>query len=329
MKDENAEKLAADLKNFQGVRYKKAIGKAVKEFSKLTPASDKIDVLNYDDDAAYIDFGDNRDLLLVSTDGIRNEYTQIDPWGAGYYGVVVNVKDIIAMGGLPIGIVNVVCFKDEKSYQMILQGIREGADKFNVAVLGGHICPESSGENVSIAILGQVKRENLISSSSAQSGERVVYIADLHGRVLPTWELGWDSTSMKTKEEIVAQLDALFKCFDRQFFTAGKDVSNAGLIGTLGMLCEASKVGSVVNLNKIQFPAGVNFELWLKMNPGFGFIFTIKEEYIDKCREILSSVNITVMDIGKITNSNKVELEIDEKLYTVWDFEHDSLYGEH
>ena len=321
--------LIIDLKNFQGIKYKKAIGKAIEEFSKIMPVSNKINALNYDDDAAYIDLCDDGDLILISTDGIRNEYTKVDPWGAGYYGVVVNVKDILAMGGQAIGLVNVICYRDENPYRMILDGIREGAEKFNVPVLGGHICPESSGENVSIAILGKVSRENIIRSSTAQSGERILYVADLSGRVLPTWKLGWDSTSMKSKKEIINQLDAIQNCFNLHIFNAGKDVSNAGLIGTIGMLCEASKVGAVIDLDKIECPQGVDLGLWLKMNPGFGFVFSIKGKNLEKCRKMLAKKNITVMDIGCVTESNKLELKIDEKLYTVWDFKHDSLYGKH
>ena len=328
MKNEEIENLIKDLVNFQGVKYKKAVGKAVKEFSKIIPESTMVNVLNYDDDAAYIDFGNGDKLILVSTDGIRNEYTSIDPWGAGYYGVVVNVKDIVAMGGKPIGIVNVICYREEKIYQMILDGMYEGAEKFGIVVLGGHVCPDSNGENVSIAILGEVKSKNLIKSSSAKIGERIVYVADLNGRILPTWKLGWDSTSMKSKVEVRSQFDALNECFDIHIFNAGKDVSNAGLIGTIGMLCEASNVGAVIRLNDVKFPPEVNLELWLKMNPGFGFVFTVEDyEKIDKCKDILERENLTIMDIGYVTDTKKLQFEVNDALYTVWDFKYTSLYG--
>ena len=54
---------------------------------------------------------------------------------------------------------------------------------------------------------------------------------------------------------------------ERKLVTAGKDISNPGTIGTLGMLCETSNVGASVDLTKIPVPDGVDFEQWLKVYP--------------------------------------------------------------
>jgi len=55
---------------------------------------------------------------------------------------------------------------------------------------------------------------------------------------------------------------------------AAKDVSMAGIAGTLGMLAEASGCGAVLDVARIPRPAGATMGDWLTCFPGFGMLTT-------------------------------------------------------
>ena len=53
---------------------------------------------------------------------------------------------------------------------------------------------------------------------------------------------------------------------------AAKDVSMAGVVGTLGMLAEASGCGAVLDVGDVPAPAGATTGDWLTCFPGFAMI---------------------------------------------------------
>ncbi len=90
---------------------------------------------------------------------------------------------------------------------------------------------------------------------------------DLEGNVHPQFHLNWDTTTMKTAELVQAQIMAMNELARKHLVSAGKDISNPGTIGTLGMLLEASNVGATVQLEMIPRNTDVNLEDWLKLYP--------------------------------------------------------------
>jgi hypothetical protein len=53
---------------------------------------------------------------------------------------------------------------------------------------------------------------------------------------------------------------------------AAKDVSMAGLAGTLGMLAEAAGCGAVLDVEKVPRPAGATVGDWFTCFPGFAML---------------------------------------------------------
>jgi len=53
---------------------------------------------------------------------------------------------------------------------------------------------------------------------------------------------------------------------------AAKDVSMAGIAGTLGMLAEASGCGAVLDVARVPRPAAATMGDWLTCFPGFGLV---------------------------------------------------------
>lgn len=223
----------------------------------------------FGEDAAAIPQGDG--YLLLAADGIRHTLLA-DPFWAGYCSVLVNVNDIVATGGHPLAMVNVVAGGRADRRKELLAGIAFGSRHFGVPMIGGHLHPDGEEESVAVAILGTARR--LVSSFATRPGDDLLVAVDLSG----SWHEPfphWDSTSFRRPEELRAQLSVVPALADSGLLRAGKDISNPGLLGTLLMLMESSAVGARVDLDSLPAPAGVALPRWLESYPGVGFVLAV------------------------------------------------------
>src|SRR5262249_58666578 len=78
----------------------------------------------------------------------------------------------------------------------------------------------------------------------------------------------WDSTTCRRTGELRAMLGAVAAARP----AAAKDVSMAGIAGTLGMLAEASGCGAVLDVARVPRPAGAAAGDWLTCFPGFAML---------------------------------------------------------
>jgi selenophosphate synthetase-related protein len=172
-----------------------------------------------------------------------------------------------------------------------------------------------------------MNREDLITSCGARPGHKVLVAIDLEGNVHPQFHLNWDTTTMKTAELVQAQIMAMNELARKHLVSAGKDISNPGTIGTLGMLLEASNVGATVQLEMIPRNTDVNLEDWLKLYPGAGFVLTAEEDKVGDIIKILEKVNITTRVVGSITLDRKLYLTSGDDKEVVFDFYTDKIMG--
>jgi putative methanogenesis marker protein 2 len=308
----NLERLAGSLRDYLGTTRKHTIKNIVGIFDeKGTNPS-------FGEDAAIIDYGE--DALLLAADGIWDKLMRADPEWSGYCSVLVNVHDIAAMGGRPLGMVDVFSSNSDEITQRVLKGMKAGIDKFGVPIVGGHLHPDTPYAALDVAILGIAKKDSIIYSSTAREGDDVVLAIDLDGRVHPSCDLNWDTTYLKDAEMVRKQVGSMVDLAEKKLLTAGKDVSNPGIIGTLGMLLEVSGVGADVDMSAVPRPEGLEWEHWLKMYPGMGFIVTCKPENTKKVLDIYHNHKLNASKIGKIVAAPRLDLVEGADRATVFDF---------
>ncbi|BAW30901.1 MAG TPA: methanogenesis marker 2 protein [Methanothermobacter sp.] len=313
------------IKNYEGITRKKPIKEVVNLLNDVDKVSGKT-YISFGDDASAIRLGNGK-LLLIAADGIWGKLMEADPHWAGYCSVLVNVNDIAAMGGKPIGMVNVLSVKDKKTCQKVMEGIREGVEKFGVPMVGGHIHPDTPYNALDVSITGIVSEDAIITSCNAKPGDKIIIAIDLDGRQHPNFPLNWDTTSHKEPELVKAQIKIMEELASKKLLTAGKDISNPGTLGTLGMLLEASNVGATVQLEKIPRKKNIKWEDWLRLYPGAGFVLTTKPENTKECIELLESVNITSTIAGEIITEKKLYITLNNEKKTLFDFEKDLIMG--
>jgi putative methanogenesis marker protein 2 len=310
--------LVKEVRAYKGVQRKGPIAAVARSLLPL-PTEDVLAA--FGEDAAVIKCG--REILLMAADGIREDLVQRDPHWAGYCAVLTNVNDIAAMGGFPVAMVNVLSCPDEKVREKIVDGIKEACEKFMVPMVGGHLHPDTSYSAIDVAILGKTDRSRLVLSTGASEGDSVMFATDLDGQFTKGVPYSWDTTSRKSKEVIKRQLRTMNRI--APFLTAGKDISNPGALGSLGMLLEASCKGALVQIDSIPRPPKVDLLQWLTSYQGCGFVLTVKPGREQSVRDEFARADITAEVCGKVTGEPVLEVEMDGSKETLFDFRQDTL----
>jgi putative methanogenesis marker protein 2 len=317
----NLESLVDELRGFAGITRKRYIGDLTKHFQVF---SEKI-IADFGEDAAVID--DGQEVMLLAADGIWSKLMEADPEWSGYCSVLVNVHDIAAMGGWPVAMVDVLSVNSPQIAEAVLRGMRKGIEKFNVPIIGGHLHPDTPYSALDVAILGKARKDSVILSSTARPGDAVIAAADLDGAAHPKFEINFDSTSFKDRETLLRQLGSMQELGERHLVTAGKDISNPGMLGTLGMLLETSHVGAVVDLDFIPIPAGLKLSRWLKMYPGMGFVVTAKPENMHEAIDVFRHRGLTAAKIGNVIEDRMLVVQQGRKEAILFNFSKDTVTG--
>lgn len=306
-----------ELRAYRGITRKKSL----RQLADIFPEGGNI-LAARGEDAAAISLGE--EIVVLAADGIMEELIEKDPEWAGYCSILVNVNDVLAMRAHPIAAVNVISAVNDEMLNKMLAGIKKASDKLNTPVVGGHLHPNASHNDISAAIMGRVNGKPLL-SSTALPGDRVVVISDLNGQFTTGVPYSWDCTSMKGKESIAQEIDLILRALTS--FTSCKDVSNPGLLGTLGMLLEASRTGAEVHLERIPMPEGVNLLQWLKAYQGLGMVGTAKANKLDEINGILEGSDLVSGDIGYVVDEPFLSLLYSGERRVLFDFSREDITG--
>ena len=125
------------------------------------------------EDAAVIDFGDR--YLVAKTDPITFATDEI-----GWYAIHVNANDIAAMGAVPRWFLATILFPEGRTNQELVEGIfaqlSAACRELGVSLCGGHT-EITYGLDRPIVVgqmLGEVAKENLVTTAGAQVGDEVI-----------------------------------------------------------------------------------------------------------------------------------------------------------
>jgi uncharacterized protein len=310
--------LAQTLKQSLGIVHKQDI-QSVARFLAIENVTTEI-LLG--DDCAAIPDGDG--YLLLAAEGMMPDFVESDPWFAGWSAVMVNVSDIYAMGGRPIAVVDTLWSQDAAISQPLLAGMSAAARAYQVPIVGGHTNARSSYNGLSVSILGRA--ENLISSFTAQPGDRLLMAIDLRGKLHPKYPF-WNAATETDPVRLRADLELLRTLAENNLCHAGKDISMGGIIGTSVMLLETSNCGAVVDLDRIPRPSAIPFDRWLVSFPSYGFLLSVRPDRVSTIQQIFEDRQITCSDIGEVFASPQLILHSQGESTLFWDFDQEPLTG--
>ncbi len=314
--------LADRLRKYPGVTRKKTISEVINFFPMIP--QDNI-LAAYGDDAAVIGFND--DVLLLAADGIMETLMKTNPFYAGYYAVLVNLNDISAMGGVPLAMVDIVSMKEENVCAQVMKGMEVAVQKFGVPIVGGHTHPDCGYNAIDVAVLGTARRDSVIYSHTAREGDDIIFAMDLVGFFPPALPYAWDTTSLKDADICRRQMLIMNEIGRKHLVRSGKDISNPGCIGTLGMLLETSGKGGKVDLEKVPRPSGLDFEQWLLAYQGCGFTVTCEARNSAQVIDLFGQVGVTASVVGKVDSSHRLVITSGSDSAVVFDLSSDKITG--
>jgi len=275
------------------------------------------------DDTAAIPDGSG--YLLLAAEGILPALLDRDPYFAGWCSVMVNVSDVAAMGGHPLAVLDVYFHAGASDVEAVVTGIREACATYGVPLVGGHTTRSEQGPHaLAVAILGRA--ESLLTSFDARDGDDVLVAADLRGRYHGDFPF-WNATAGRTPEELRDALALFGRFASSGDVRACKDVSNAGVVGTLLMLLEASGAGAALDLERLPRPDGVDMVRWLLTFPSYGFVLTAPPDRADRVIALFRERGIACERAGTIDRSHQLRLASGGREALLWDLARQPFTG--
>lgn len=270
--------------------------------------------------------GDDRRHLLFAIEGFMNEFVALDPWFAGWCGVMVNLSDIAAMGGRPLAVVDALWSDGHAQAQAVMAGMAAASQAFGVPIVGGHSNTRTAQAQLAVAVLGEARQ--LLTSFAARPGDRLVAAIDLRGAYREPFD-NWNAATEAPPARLRADLALLPAIAEAGLAHAAKDISQAGLLGTVLMLMECSGVGARIDLRRVPRPAGVDLERWLRSFPSFGYVLACRPEQAQALVDRFHGRDIAAAEIGETTDGQQLALADGDRTEHAlfWDLADESLMG--
>ncbi len=319
---------ARAIRDFGPIRRKEILPKVMSTLAGAHVGRNQV-FAGFGEDSAAIDVGGDQ-LVLISTDGIMSQFVEQNLRGAGYAAILVCVDDIYVSGGTPLAASVVISARNLAQLDEILAGINEGSEKFQIPVVRGHTHPDAPVASLASSIFGLVPKKCFVSAGSARANNAIVVILDAEGRRSPSNPLIWDTTTMKPSVTILGMRRAYLELTKKQLLLSAKDISNAGIFGTLLQMLELSGCGAKIDLQRIVVPksmqsAEITQLEMCKMFLASSFLVCASEINIPLIEEILAPVNYKVIKIGETIPEKRIILFDGGSIETLFDYTRKNL----
>ena len=316
-------KISKYIRNNKNISEKSEINPFVRSINKNSFKSPRV-FSDIGQDSAAIK--NNSDMLtLITTDRIKTSYIEKFPLGAGFSSILVGVDDIYACGGKPLAASIIISFKDQIIGNKMIDGICKGSQLFKVPIVRGHTNIKEFNE-LSSTVIGEIKRDEYISATNAQDKDKIILAVDFIGKIGKASKLYWDTVTNKSSEEVLNKREAMNEIAKRKIVNSSKDLSNAGIFGTIMQLINYSKVGAIINITRIKIPpalkqANYTLETFIQMFLTTSYILTAQQEHCEEVLKIFSNHGLVATIIGEITTKRVLKINDGKDSIDVLNFE--------
>ncbi|MET1413551.1 sll0787 family AIR synthase-like protein [Roseibium sp. HPY-6] len=274
------------------------------------------------DDCAILT--DQSGFLLFAMEGFINAFVEADPWFAGWCGVMVNMSDILAMGGRPVAVTDAVWAADPAKAELILDGMRAASDAYGIPIVGGHTNLRAGQSQLAVSIIGRAK--NIITSFDARPGDVLIAAIDHRGEYRAPFN-NWQAALSAPGDRLRRDMELLPSLSENGLCRAGKDISQGGVAGTATMLAECSGVAIDLDLEGLEAPDGVPLARWLVTFPSFGFLLSVS---VDKAADVIAHFrdqDIWAGAIGNVAEGSTVSVSSSTGHEVLWDHARNPYLG--
>ena len=232
---------------------------------QLLPPSRRVSLSIGDDAAAVVP--SSGCMILVSTDalveGVHFDLAYFRPEDLGWKVLAVNLSDIAAMGGKPVGFTTSLALPREKLGSFatrVYKGLLGLACLSGTVLLGGDVCASPGPVFLDLTILGEAKSEEVLTRKGARPGDSLFV----------TGELGASAIGLELLRRVPRRARYFSRWVKKHLrplprnrigrwlaesccASALIDLSD-GLSTDLHHLCEGSQVGAVIDSERVPLP---------------------------------------------------------------------------
>jgi uncharacterized protein len=244
------------------------------------------------------------DQVIACGEALLPSFVAADPYGAGVAAVLANVNDLAAMGAVPLAIVDTIVGSPELAREA-LRGMKDACGWYDVALAGGHLSVHDGAPAVSAFGVGRAAA--VLSTTNVAAGQSLVVAACTTGAMRTDFpffrSFAERADKMGDDVRVLASVAAAGAC------VAAKDVSMAGLVGSLAMLLEWSRLGVTVDLERLPRPVAVAMPEWLTCFPAYAFLLCAPLGRENDCVAAFQERGLEAAAVGVVDESGLVALE--------------------
>ncbi|MCK5533891.1 thiamine-phosphate kinase [bacterium] len=291
-------------------------------------------ILGVGDDAAVV-AKDSRKAFLATTDmlieGVHFSKKTASLRQIGWKALACNLSDIAAMGGIPLYALVSIGFPQDtavKEIEELYRGIESLAGKYRVKIIGGDTVSSPCFFVISITVLGEIEKKELVTRSGAKLGDKILLTGTIgdagaglrllknpkHLKFFNRYEKYLINRFLLPEPRIKeARIIARTKCA-----TAMIDCSD-GLDLSIKFISRQSKVGAKIYTDSIPLSGGLKkTSSAFKKNPlefalfggeDYELVFTASPEKTKKIKKQISGVTV----IGEIVSKKEGIKFLDKK----------------
>jgi thiamine-monophosphate kinase len=280
--------------------------------------------LGIGDDCAAIDLGNK--YLLVTTDMMSRQThipAEMTPYQMGWFLVAINLSDIAAKGGTPLGI---VCSfgLPKKTSETFLKQLTNGGNacavRYGTTIVGGDT-KETTEITLCGTAFGTVRKDEFMPRRGAHPDDIVAVTGHLGKAGAGYYALKKNKKEKKYSKALLepqprlkeGRLLAQLCCV-----TSSMDLSD-GLSTSLYQLQELNTIGFEIEKNALPLASGLNrrfqkdhgvdpYSLALHFGGDYELLVTVPRQKFEKTKQALQKHGITLSSIGIVTEKKKILL---------------------
>ncbi len=315
---------------------------SIAELKKLPRDGEKLLVGAGEENAGLVDIGDG--LAIAFKIESHNHPSAVEPFQGAATGVGGILRDIFTMGARPIACLNSLRFgplsKPRNRYLLdhVVKGIAHYGNCMGIPTVGGEVYfDEGYSENplVNAMAIGIVKHNGIKSAISKGNGNTVMIVGSstgrdgIHGATFASVEISEESESKRSNVQVgdpfteKLLLEATLELCKKDYVIGIQDMGAAGIACSTSEMSEKGNSGMIIDIEKVPMREQemTPYEVMLSESQE-RMLVIVRKEFEPEVKAILEKWDLHCEVVGKVTDSPKIQIKMNGKLYSeipAWD----------